>query len=260
MRKGARTLLPLLMVCIALLCMALPGMAQTHALPAPPDTTHIQALPADSTRILAADSTQASFADSVCQQADSLAAASLLKKKKKIKMPRDWSTWRPNPQRAMWLAMVIPGGGQIYNRKYWKLPIIYGGIIGCVYAINWNNMMYKDYSQAYLDIMDSDPNTCSYNKFLHLGRQIDKSNEERYKQIFKSRKDKYRRWRDMSVFCLIGVYAFSIIDAYVDAQLSEFDISKDLSLKVEPTMINGSGNGSNHWNNMSPGVNCSLKF
>ena len=144
MRKGARTLLPLLMVCIALLCMALPGMAQTHALPAPPDTTHIQALPANSTRILAADSTQASFADSVCQQADSLAAASLLKKKKKIKMPRDWSTWRPNPQRAMWLAMVIPGGGQIYNRKYWKLPIIYGGIIGCVYAINWNNMTYKD--------------------------------------------------------------------------------------------------------------------
>ena len=193
MRKGARTLLPLLMVCIALLCMALPGMAQTHALPAPPDTTHIQALPANGTRILAADSTQASFADSVCQQADSLAAASLLKKKKKIKMPRDWSTWRPNPQRAMWLAMVIPGGGQIYNRKYWKLPIIYGGIIGCVYAINWNNMMYKDYSQAYLDIMDSDPNTCSYNKFLHLGRQIDKSNEERYKQIFKSRKDKYRK-------------------------------------------------------------------
>ena len=260
MRKGARTLLPLLMVCIALLCMALPGMAQTHALPAPPDTTHIQALPANSTRILAADSTQASFADSVCQQADSLAAASLLKKEKKIKMPRDWSTWRPNPQRAMWLAMVIPGGGQIYNRKYWKLPIIYGGIIGCVYAINWNNMMYKDYSQAYLDIMDSDPNTCSYNKFLHLGRQINKSNEERYKQIFKSRKDKYRRWRDMSVFCLIGVYAFSVIDAYVDAQLSEFDISKDLTLRVEPTMLNSSGNGSNHWNNMTPGVNCSLKF
>ena len=160
----------------------------------------------------------------------------------------------------MWLAMVIPGGGQIYNRKYWKLPIIYGGIIGCVYAINWNNMMYKDYSQAYLDIMDSDPNTCSYNKFLHLGRKIDKSNEERYKQIFKSRKDKYRRWRDMSVFCLIGVYAFSVIDAYVDAQLSEFDISKDLTLRVEPTMLNSSGNGSNHWNNMTPGVNCSLKF
>ena len=265
MRKGARKFLPLLMVCIALLCMATVTMAQTPTLPVSPDTVGTSPLSsANNSKASAASAdsthTSADFTDSICTQADSLAAASLLKKKKKVKMPRDWSTWRPNPQRAMWLAMVIPGGGQIYNRKYWKLPIIYGGIIGCVYAINWNNMMYKDYSQAYLDIMDSDPNTCSYNKFLHLGRQIDKSNEERYKQIFKSRKDKYRRWRDMSVFCLIGVYAFSIIDAYVDAQLSEFDISKDLTLRVEPTMLNGSGTGSTQWNNMSPGVNCSLKF
>ncbi len=172
---------------------------------------------------------------------------------------RDWSTWRPNPQRALWLALVIPGGGQIYNRKYWKLPIIYGGIMGCLYAMNWNNMMYKDYSQAYLDIMDSDPTTESYNKFLHLGKKIDSSNEERYKQIFKSRKDKYRRWRDLSFFCLIGVYALSVIDAYVDAELSEFDISKDLSLRVKPAVI-GNGGSERRLEALSFGVNCSLKF
>ncbi len=172
---------------------------------------------------------------------------------------RDWSTWRPNPQRALWLAMVIPGGGQIYNRKYWKLPIIYGGIMGCLYAMNWNNMMYKDYSQAYLDIMDSDPATESYNKFLHLGKKIDSSNEARYKQIFKSRKDKYRRWRDLSFFCLIGVYAISVIDAYVDAELSEFDISKDLSLRIEPAVMGG-GLPGNRLEASSIGVNCSLKF
>ncbi len=172
---------------------------------------------------------------------------------------RDWSTWRPNPQRALWLAMVIPGGGQIYNRKYWKLPIIYGGFMGCLYAMNWNNMMYKDYSQAYLDIMDSDPATESYNKFLHLGKKIDSSNEARYKQIFKSRKDKYRRWRDLSFFCLIGVYALSVIDAYVDAELSEFDISKDLSLRIEPAVM-GSGLSGNRLEASSIGVNCSLKF
>ena len=149
---------------------------------------------------------------------------------KLVKAPRDWSTWRPNPQRALWLALVLPGAGQIYNRKYWKLPIFYGGFMGCIYALTWNNMMYKDYSQAYLDIMDSDPTTDSYNKFLHLGVQINSSNEERFKQIFKNRKDKYRRWRDMSIFVMIGVYALSVIDAYVDAELSEFDISKDLSL------------------------------
>ena len=101
-----------------------------------------------------------------------------------------WSTWRPDPKRAMWLALVIPGGGQIYNRKYWKLPIVYGGFIGCLYAMNWNNTMYKDYSQAYLDLMDNDPGTQSYNQFLHLGMQITPANEDRYKDIFKKRKEK----------------------------------------------------------------------
>lgn len=172
---------------------------------------------------------------------------------------RDWSTWHPNPQRALWLALVIPGGGQIYNRKYWKLPIVYGGVMGCLYAMNWNNMMYRDYSQAYLDIMDSDPTTQSYNKFLHLGKQIDSSNEERYKKIFKNRKDKFRRWRDLSFFCLIGVYAISVIDAYVDAELSEFDISKDLSLKVEPAVLNSSLSA-NRLESASIGVQCKLNF
>lgn len=172
---------------------------------------------------------------------------------------RDWQTWRPNPQRALWLAMVLPGAGQIYNRKFWKLPLFYGGMMGCLYAMNWNNMMYKDYSQAYLDIMDDDPTTESYNKFLHLGKQIDSSNEERYKKLFKSRKDRYRRWRDLSFFCLIGVYALSVIDAYVDAELSEFDISKDLSLKVEPAIINGK-QSNNIFDSSALGLQCSLRF
>ena len=154
------------------------------------------------------------------------------------KMKRDWATWKPDPKRAMWLAIVIPGAGQIYNRKYWKLPIVYGGFLGCAYAMRWNNQMYQDYSQAYLDIMDNDPNTKSYTQFLHLGTQITSANESRYKQIFKSRKDKYRRWRDLSFFCMLGVYALSIIDAYVDAALSSFDISDDLSLQIEPAVMN----------------------
>ena len=172
---------------------------------------------------------------------------------------RDWNSWRPDPQRALWLALVIPGGGQIYNRKYWKLPIVYGGFVGCIYAMAWNDMMYRDYSQAYLDLMDDDPGTASYNKFLHLGRQIDKTNEERYKQIFKSRKDKYRRWRDLSFFCLIGVYAISVIDAYVDAELSAFDISKDLSMKVRPTVMSDKTQ-INPLYAASLGVNCSINF
>jgi len=213
---------------------------------------------------------RAQQADSTLAVMDSLAAVDaraltgdtmsvVVKKKSKQKVKRDWATWRPDPQRALWLAMVLPGAGQIYNRKFWKLPIIYGGFMGCIYAMSWNNMMYKDYSQAYLDIMDNDPTTQSYNKFLHLGTQITSANEERYKEIFKNRKDKYRRWRDLSFFVMLGVYALSVIDAYVDAELSVFDISKDLSLKVEPAVI-PNHSGGNPLQAESIGVNCCLNF
>lgn len=194
--------------------------------------------------------------NSLLSRTDSL---QLRKDSLKIAKKRDWATWRPNPKRAMWLALVLPGAGQIYNRKYWKLPIVYGGFVGCAYALRWNNQMYRDYSQAYLDLMDDDPNTQSYNQFLHLGAQIDDSNKARYQKLFKSRKDTYRRWRDLSVFCLIGVYALSVIDAYVDASLSEFDISKDLSLRVEPTIISNNRER-NPLKSNSLGINCSLNF
>lgn len=176
-----------------------------------------------------------------------------------VKRKRDWNSWRPDAKRAMWLAIVLPGAGQIYNRKYWKLPLVYGGITGCIYAITWNNQMFHDYSQAYMDIMDNDPNTDSYNDFLHLGNVVDESNKSRYQELFRKRKDRYRRWRDLSVFALIGVYALSVIDAYVDASLSEFDISDDLSLSVSPTVIDARSTGGV---SKSPaiGVGCSLRF
>jgi hypothetical protein len=178
------------------------------------------------------------------------------KKLAKQKKKRDWSNWRPDPKRATLLA-IIPGAGQIYNRKYWKLPIFYGGFLGCIYAWRWNNQMYSDYSQAYVDLCDGNPDTDSYNKFLHLGITIDENNADQYKGIFKSRKDKYRRWRDLSIFVMIGVYALSIIDAYVDASLSKFDISDDLSIEVKPAVINGSDN---RLENSALGVHGALKF
>lgn len=144
----------------------------------------------------------------------------------------------PDPQRALWLSLVIPGGGQIYNRKYWKLPIFYGGFLGCMYAFTWNQQMYMDYSQAYLDIMDDNPNTNSYIDMFPPSYDVE-GNISRFQTVFKNRKDRYRRWRDLSTFCFIGVYALSIIDAYVDAHLSVFDISPDLSLQWGPTSIEG---------------------
>ena len=145
--------------------------------------------------------------------------------------------FRPDPQRALWLGLVLPGGGQIYNHKYWKLPLIYGGFLGCTYALTWNSQMLSDYSQAYLDIMDNDPDTKSYEKMLPLNFNIS-GREEQFKEIFKNRKNYYRKYRDMSILAFIAVYALSVIDAYVDAELSSFDISEDLSLQLQPSIIN----------------------
>ena len=177
-----------------------------------------------------------------------------------VKPKRDWSTWRPDAKRALWLAIVLPGAGQIYNRKFWKLPIVYGGFVGCAYAMRWNNMMYHDYSQAFLDLSDDDPNTQSYNQFMHLGARLTDSNIDRYKTLFKKRKDRFRRWRDMSFFVMVGVYALSVVDAYVDASLSEFDISTDLSMRISPTMINGSTMDRNPFKSSAIGLQCSLNF
>ena len=162
-------------------------------------------------------------------------------------------TWVPNPTKAVWLAALFPGAGQIYNRKYWKLPIIYGGFVGCVYALTWNGQMYSDYSQAYLDIMDNNPNTNSFMDFLPEGYDIS-DRMDFYKESFRKKKDFYRRYRDLSIFCFIGVYLISIIDAYVDAELSDFDITKDLGMKIEPAIINNS-RGDN-----SIGLQCCIKF
>ena len=182
-----------------------------------------------------------------------------LEKAENKKQKRNWATWKPETKRALWLSLVLPGAGQIYNRKYWKLPIIYGGFVGCAYAMRWNNMMYRDYSQAYQDIMDNDPLTQSYNQFLHLGTKITKDNMQRWQEIFRKRKDRYRRWRDMSFFVIVGVYALSVIDAYVDASLSEFDISSDLTMRVSPTIMNNPIDY-NPFKSTAVGLQCSINF
>ena len=176
------------------------------------------------------------------------------KKRSGIEVSDRIRNFKPEPYKATWLAVVIPGAGQIYNRKYWKLPIVYGGFMGCLYAYNWNNQMYSDYRQAFLDIMDADPNTKSYETFFPSGYDYQR-NEQYLKDLFKKRKDRYRRWRDLSIFACVGVYLVSIVDAYVDAHLSSFDISEDINLSIHPEMINSSAGTNNYY-----GVNCNISF
>ncbi len=145
--------------------------------------------------------------------------------------------FNPDPNRALWMSALCPGLGQLYNRRYWKLPIVIGGFMGLAYATSWNNKMLDDYTQAYRDLMDNDPTTKSYMDFYPPNTKEEQLNRTWMEKTFKSRKDYYRRYRDLCIICMVGVYLIAMVDAYVDASLAHFDISPDLSVQVYPTLI-----------------------
>lgn len=143
----------------------------------------------------------------------------------------------PDPTRAVWLSALCPGLGQIYNRRYWKLPIVVGAYMGLGYATSWNSRMLTDYTVAYRDIMDTDPSTDSYMDFFPSTTKEEDLDKEWLKNILKRRKDYFRQNRDLCIICMVGVYLLAMVDAYVDASLAQFDISPDLSMKVAPAVI-----------------------
>ncbi len=145
--------------------------------------------------------------------------------------------FNPDPTRAVWMSALFPGLGQIYNRRYWKLPIVVGAFMGLGYATSWNNTMLRDYTIAYSDIMDNDPTTDSYKDFFAPGVNIDDIDPTYLTNLLRSRKNFYRRNRDLCIICMVGVYLVAMIDAYVDAQLAHFDISPGLSVDVAPALM-----------------------
>lgn len=174
----------------------------------------------------------------------------------------DTKRWIPDPAKATWMALVIPGGGQIYNRKFWKLPIFYGGFAGCAYALTWNNKMYNDYSDAYRAAVNEEWDSSSITDLLPPG-YVGNISHSQLTETLRKRKDTYRRYRDMSIFAFIGVYLLSVVDAYVDAELSNFDITPDLSMKVEPAVIDNNSTGSQYspvTRSKSVGLQCSFRF
>ena len=213
------------------------------------NVAYVLALPTDSIRINTTDSLsyttsqeqQKDLSDSLNITLDSLA------KSQPVTIP---VVFKPDPQKSLWYAIIFPGLGQIYNRQYWKVPIVYGGVAGLTYAISWNGKYYRDYSRGYRDIMDSDPTTKSYEKLLPYS--IDPSSSEA-KNLMKSRQNTYRRYRDLSIVGAVAFYAITVIDAYVDAQLADFDISPDLSMQVAPTLFQTP-------NSYKPSVGVQLNF
>lgn len=145
--------------------------------------------------------------------------------------------FNPDPTRALWMSVLCPGLGQIYNRRYWKLPIVVGAFVGLGYGMAWNNRMLSDYTKAYRDATDNDPNTRSYMNFYPPTTNESDLDMEWLKKALKSKKDYYRRYRDICIFSMVGVYLLSIVDAYVDASLAHFDVSPDLSMRLKPAVI-----------------------
>ncbi len=145
--------------------------------------------------------------------------------------------FNPNPMRAMWLSALCPGLGQIYNRHYWKLPIVIGAFVGLTYGTSWNNRMLNDYSKAYRDITDNDPNTRSYMDFYPPTVKESDLDKTWLTTTLRNRKDYYRRYRDICIIGIAAVYLLNVIDAYVDASMMHFDVSPDLSMRWGPTVI-----------------------
>lgn len=165
--------------------------------------------------------------------------------------------FKPSPKKAVIYSAIFPGLGQIYNRKYWKLPILYGGFIGFTYAITWNNRYYKDYYGAYFDIMDKDDTTNRWHNFVPYGRDPNSVDKNWLSGRLKDKKDFYRYYRDLSIILTVAWYGLGIVDAYVDAQLFDFDISRDLSMQIKPVMIE---TNSNNYFAQSIGLQCSINF
>lgn len=152
-------------------------------------------------------------------------------------------SFNPDPNRAVWLSALFPGLGQVYNRRYWKLPIVVGGFMGITYALTWNGRMLSDYTKAYRDATDNDPSTKSYMGFFPTNTKEEDLDITWLQKTLKSRKDFYRRNRDLSIICMVGMYLLCMVDAYVDASLSHFDITPDLSMNVYPSLIDSNSNG-----------------
>ena len=154
-----------------------------------------------------------------------------------------------SPARASLYSAIFPGLGQIYNRKYWKLPLVYAGFGALGYSVTFNMTNYSKYKSAYIDFTDKLPETQSYldvisgslnpadfDPVLHPDT-YDSKQETWFKEQLQHNMDYYRRNRDLSYIGLVGLYLLNIVDATVDAHLFDYDISNDLSMKIEPRLM-----------------------
>lgn len=159
-----------------------------------------------------------------------------------------------SPLKATMLAAAFPGMGQIYNRKYWKIPIVYAGFGAVAYSIIYNSSNFNSYLEGYQDLTDDIPATDSYRKLLtnsaYTPEQIDQAlgSDEFDPQVaswvedqLRNAVDYYRKYRDLSYIGVAAWYLITIIDAHVDANLADYDVGENLNVKLEPVTVNTPG-------------------
>jgi len=153
------------------------------------------------------------------------------------------------PMKATMLAAAIPGGGQIYNRKYWKIPLVYAGFGGMGYAVAFNSTQYNKYTKAYQDFTDNVPQTDSY-KYLIRGITqanydpsvnplVDPGQIVWVKEGLLRQIDYFKKYRDLSLMGIAAWYLISILDANVDASLADYDIGENINLTFAPMQVPG---------------------
>ncbi len=160
-----------------------------------------------------------------------------------------------SPKKAAIYSAILPGWGQAYNKKYWKIPLIYVGFGTIGYFIGWNNKNYKVLKLAYSDLTDDDDSTNSYldldaAKYYNLDNPDERN---KFKNGLNKQQNYYRRNRDLLIISIVGFYGLNIIDASVDAHLFDFDISEDLSFNWQPSMHTVD-------DQLVYGFNCTFKF
>jgi hypothetical protein len=155
--------------------------------------------------------------------------------------------FKPEPLKATMMAVAFPGLGQIYNRKYWKIPVVYAGFGALIYSVGFNSSNYNEYMTAFQDFTDAIPETRSYEKLIladpstydpvrHPSTYVP-SNASYYKDGLLRMVDYYKRYRDLSYIGIAGWYLISILDANVDASLFNYDVSDNLDLAVFPMQL-----------------------
>lgn len=203
----------------------------TDTIPAAPDSIDIQLGTAELSGIVVSQE------EAMAPISDDSLGISLPKESAYDRWEEREIAFNPDPTRAVWMSALFPGLGQLYNRRYWKLPIVVGAYMGLGYATSWNNGMLNDYTKAYRDMMDSDPSTNSYMNFFPPNTQESELDKTWLTNILRSRKNFYRRNRDLCIIAMVGVYLVAMVDAYVDASLSHFDITPELSMDVAPALF-----------------------